>query len=329
MENISRYLQFGCYILLIIGLYLIVRFIASFLKRKRISSFSLNIDDENNNNDLLYTIVSKFSKFLSTLVIFNGIARTYDKYIYYDSKLKNGIDYISIKILLGISFIILDLFYFLLFKIIFSSFLLLVSFILGFVIPDFYCYLSYNRKGMIKTEDILKSIIIMNNGFKSNKGILEVIESSAIKSTGGLKKELYQVLSDLKIGLTIGESFKRMYNRTKIPIIKEMSYYLSLIHKSKISYGYIFDLLEKKLITLEETNNKEYLLKNIKYTLLIIGYIIPLLTLIILCLKDSNYLKLLLSNNGVIFLSLIIIGYLLYIIILYKIYRGGKVCIKE
>lgn len=328
MENISRYLQFCCYILLIFGLYLIVRFIASSLRRKRISSFSLDLNDETN-NDLFYNIISKFSKFLTTLVIFNGIARTYDKYIYYDSKLKSGIDYISVKILLGISFIILDLFYFLLFKISFSSFLLLVSFILGFIIPDFYCYLNYSKKGIIKTEDILKSIIIMNNGFKSNKGILEVIESSAIKSTSRLKKELYQVLSDLKMGLTIGESFQRMYDRTKLPIIKEISYYLSLIHKSSISYGYIFDLLEKKLINLEEINNKEYIIKNIKYTLLIIGYIIPLLTLIILCLKDSNYLKLLLSNNGVIFLSLIIIGYLLYIIILYKIYRGGKSCIKE
>jgi hypothetical protein len=62
-------------------------------------------------------------------VIFNGLARTYDKYIYEDGKLKKSMDYVSVKILLGGLLIFINVFIHSLYKLEFGALLLLISFI--------------------------------------------------------------------------------------------------------------------------------------------------------------------------------------------------------
>ena len=90
--------------------YLLFKFIVACIKAKRLTDFSLKGSKENSEKSFIFKIIYSFSDFLKSLVIFNQYAKTYDKYIYEESRLRKGIDYISTKFLLGFSFIFCYLF---------------------------------------------------------------------------------------------------------------------------------------------------------------------------------------------------------------------------
>ena len=58
----------------------------------RLSYYSLNLENKKEKG-VVNNIIFKSSRVLESLVIFNGLARTYDKYIYSDSRLRKSMDY--------------------------------------------------------------------------------------------------------------------------------------------------------------------------------------------------------------------------------------------
>ena len=68
---------------------LVFKFLVSLKKMKRLSYYSLKIENKKQKG-LILNVIRSLSKILSSLVIFNGLARTYDKYIYEDGKFYIG-----------------------------------------------------------------------------------------------------------------------------------------------------------------------------------------------------------------------------------------------
>ena len=102
MDKYQLVLQIFAILFICYLFYLLIKFIIAFFKMKRLSIYSLDIKDEKIERNFVFNIIFKFADFLMSLVIFNELGRTYNKYIYGDSRLRKGIDYVSIKILLGI-----------------------------------------------------------------------------------------------------------------------------------------------------------------------------------------------------------------------------------
>ena len=127
MNKYEVALQILAWLFIAYVIYLIIRYVVSIAKLNRLSYYSLNLENKKDEG-LVLNIIRRMSRVLESLVIFNGVARTYDKYIYQDSKLRKGMDYISIKILLGLCLVFINVFINSLYRLEFSTLLILISF---------------------------------------------------------------------------------------------------------------------------------------------------------------------------------------------------------
>lgn len=304
-------------------LYLIIRYIISIIKLNRLSYYSLNLENKRDTN-IIIRIIRYLSKILESLVIFNGIARTYDKYIYPDSRLKKGIDYISIKILIGLLLVFINVFINALYKLEFSTLLILVSFILGFIIPDFYCLFNNNKRVKILSKNLLSAIIIMNNSYKANLSTEQALKSVIDRTEGLVSIEFMKVLNDIKLGIDISEAFGRMYERTNLKVIKYMSNVLGLVNKSGIDIIDAFSNIEKKLLEIEKFNNELNIVRDTNRLCVLIFTILPVVFLIVVIAFNNSYINLFTGSYGIFILLIIFITYLLYLFIIKRIIRGDK-----
>ena len=304
-------------------IYLGIRYIISLVKLNRLSYYSLNIDNKKDNG-LVLNIVFKLSKILSSLVIFNGLARTYDKYVYEDSNLKRGMDYVSIKILMAFILVFINILINSLYRLEFSALLVLLSFVLGFIIPDFYCLFTKSKRVKILNKSLLSAIIIMNNSYKANESTEQAVKSVINRTEGAVSIEFMKVLNDIKLGIDISEAFKRMYERTNLPVVKYMSNVLGLVNKSGIDIIEAFANIEKKLLELEKFNNELIVLRDTNRLSVLLFAILPVVFLVTVIAYNTSYIDLIMGTNGVFIILIIFISYMLYLFIIKRIIRGDK-----
>ena len=308
-----------CTIIIIVFIIsLLLYFFSKYKKIRRVLNFSL---EERNGTTFLDSLLFDFSDFLESLVIFNGVSRTYDKFIFEDSKLRKGIDYIAIKIILGILFTIIFYItsYFYLSKIYFS--IQIASFCLGFILVDFYCINKYINKNKINRSQYIKMIIIMNNGFKSHKSIDKILVDCLNNTDISLNKQLNYVLNDYRIGIPLQKCFERMYYRTKDEYVLFISNYLKLNNEG-VDLDILFQNIEKELLNKEKLNKKIESVK--KYSLLIslVFIFLPLIFIISVMFSKEVFINGIISDYGFAILLIEMIIYLLYLIFTKMILKG-------
>lgn len=324
MNKYELVLQIFAIFFLLFILYLLFRFVVASIRAKRLTDFSLRGSKESSEKSIIFRIIYSFSDFLKSLVIFNQYGKTYDKYIYEESRLRKGIDYISIKILLGISFVFSYLFISFLYRDPISSLLILLVFVIGFLLPDFYCLFIRRKKVKILNKNMLSAIIIMNNSFKANSSTEKAINDVISRTDGLLSIEFKKVLNDLKIGMNVSEAFLRMYRRVRISSILYISRVLSLVNKSGISIVEAFDLIESKLINEEKFNNQINVLNSTNKISLLIFSILPVIFILCIIFYNKEYIMLFTTYLGTFVLAIILILYVFYLMLLRMIFRGGK-----
>ena len=309
MEDYKTLLQVILLLICLFFIYLLIKYIRSIIMRNRLSYYSLNLDDESLEYKSFYKIISKFSTFLNSLVIFNGLARTYNRYIYDDSKLRKGIDYISLKFISGILMILLYLFLAILYKNDILLYLVLVCFVLGFLLPDFYCFFKEKHYSRISNQDILRAVIIMENSYKVNKSTEQVLEDVIKRSDGRLKNEFIRVLNDIRIGLEIPDAFYRMYYRTGIEVLKNIAEGLKVV-------------IVRSLIMKERFLQEISVYLSVNKIAHLVFLLLPLIFIVCIFLFNKSYVDILLSDIGVFLVLILGIVYLLYMLFLRSVVKG-------
>ncbi len=304
--------------------YLFIKLIVAQIKKNRLLEFSLDIDNTDKQKSLIFKIIYNFSSFLDSLVIFNMFAKTYDKYIYDDSRLKKGMNYIAIKVLLGLTLILLYLFMMVLYRDTFSSLILILCFIIGFIIPDFYCLLIKRKRNNILNKNILGAIIIMSNSYKANGSTEQAILDVINRTDNEVSYEFKKVLNDINIGIDVSEAFYRMYLRCNNLSIKYISNVLKLVNKSEVSLIDAFNVIENKLIEKEKFNNEVKMLKTGNKVALLLFAFLPFIFIISIIIYNESYMNLFIGYLGTILLAIILIMYLFYLLVIHRIYRGGN-----
>ena len=146
---------------------------------KRFDSFALlSIKDSEKSIfdhivSFLWSITQKISKLFSKSVFLKRYGARYDKYIKYENKDKiNSMDYVTIKFFTAIGLVLLS-FITAMFRLNSLNFMsLLLTFLVGFFLPDLFLYIQFQKKRKRIEDDLLKAIIIMNNSFKSGRNIM-------------------------------------------------------------------------------------------------------------------------------------------------------------
>lgn len=303
-------------------IYLLYRFIVLLYKVNRLNDLGLNSENPDISLKFRYRFLYKFANILSSMTIFNSISRTYDKYIDENSKLRKGIDYIAIKILFGLSLSIIYIFMMMLTKDDISLLFILITFILGFIIPDFYCYFIYHKKENINNKELLGAVIIMSNSYRAGRSTEQALKDVIEKSQGRLKREFIRVHDDIKLGLSSGESFNRMYERTNLKVVKDISNMLILSNKSNINIVASFNLIEKKLLDNEKYDNEVAMTNELNHLVYMVFLVLPIIIMILVILSNNSLLMLIGSSCGNIIVLILLILYILYFFIINKVVKG-------
>lgn len=272
-------------------------------------------------NKVFWIIIKKMSNILRKSTILSKYGEKYNKFILYeDRQIKEGIDYISIKIFLSLLVIVLA-FCSIAFQTINLDFMIiLIIFILSFFLPDLYLNLENARKRKRIEDDLLKAIIIMNNAFNSGKNIMQA--AGIVKDTldGPIQDEFKKIYLDITYGLDLDLVFNRFYERVKLEDAKYITTSLSLLNKTGGDIVKVFSLIEKSIFQKKNLKNELHSLTASSRFVFKLLAILPFLFGLMIFILNPSYFKPLVSSIvGIIILIITSLLYILYMVIIRKV----------
>lgn len=313
-------------ILLILIVYLIrQKRIISLEKRfEKFALISVN-DYEKSFFDILYDtfwkLIHRLSKWLKKSTFLTNYSKRYDKHIRYENRFNfTGMDYVSIKLLVGILLILLNIVTSMFQLVSVSIMSLLLSFIIGFFLPDIFLEIEYERKRKKVEEDLLKAIIIMNNSFKSGRNIMQAVEIVKEELEGPISDEFKKIYLDMTYGLSIEVVFDRFYNRVKLDDAKYITSSLSLLNKTGGNIVRVFGTIEKNFFNKKKLKQEMQSLTSASIFVFRILCVLPFLFILIIYLLNPSYFTPMFTTiMGRILLLFIILFYILYILVIKKV----------
>lgn len=309
-----------------VGIYLLRLSHATRLE-KRIGNFSIVSVKEKELTlmdtilNIIWKIVSKIKVLVSKSVVLTSYGKKYDKFITYEEKsVKEGIDYVALKILISLTVLVLGLITFIIHGKGFDMGIFLLVLIISFFIPDIFLNLEFRKKRKRVEEDLLKAIIIMNNAFGSGRNIMQAVECVKNELDGPIQDEFKKIYLDITYGLGLDVVFHRFYERVKLEDAKYITTSLSLLNKTGGNIVKVFSRLEKSLYDKKSLKHELYSLTASSRFVFKFLIALPIFfAFIIFILNPSYFLPLVSSALGILVLSFILLLYVLYIIVVRKV----------
>ena len=257
-----------------------------------------------------FNLLGKNRKILKKISYFNKKAKKYEKFIKYKHRdMFVAIDFISNKIMIMLLFLLLTIISGV-FTTGISIFSLFISAVLGYYLLDIFLFFYYKRQTKLIENELLRSIIIMNNAFKSGKSTLQALKIAA--------DDLPEPISD---------EFKKMYfdrfaKRFNLEEAVYLSSSLTILNKTGGNIVEVFSSIERTLFDKKKLNEE---LKNISASPKMVTrvlFIIPIVfTLIIYILNPVYFAPLFESTLGYMIIGIILLMFIIYILVLNRIMK--------
>lgn len=314
---------------LIISVVYLIRQSRVFKLEERFESFSLlsnTINEKSIFDHLtikLWKYIHRFSVLLKKSVFLKKYSKRYEKHITVEEKsFKSGLDYVSVKFLVAIIAVILNTIT-IMFQHLETSFIqYLITFIIGFYLPDIFLTIEFKRKRKKIEEDLLRAIIIMNNSFKSGKNIMQAIETVKTELEGPIRDEFKKIHLDMTYGLSLDVVFKRFYERVKLKDAKYIASSLTLLNKTGGNIVRVFSTIEKSVFDKKKLRNELNSLTAASVFVFRVLVALPFIFSLIIYILNPTYFEPLFSSVlGMFFLILIIALFSLYIFAIKKVLK--------
>ena len=310
-------------ILMIMGVYIYNK---SIKLEKWISKFSISPLNETN-----FSLFDKINIFINNLIkkinnisykseFLKKYSKRYTKYITTNDE--TNMDFISIKFICSIASVIIALFAKTMQLKVFKMYDIYLPLVFGFFIPDLVYYFKYKSQKRKMENDLLQAIIIMNNSFKSGRSIVQAIDIVSNELDGTMKNEFKKMHLELSFGLGIDVVFKRFYERVKLEEVAYLTASLTILNKSGGNIVEVFSSIEKSLFNKKKLRLELASLTSGSKIIVNVLMIVPLAFIMLIAfINPSYFLPLFESNLGYIVISLILILYIIYIILVRKLLR--------
>ena len=269
--------------------------------------------------------IKSFSKFLYKLKIFNKYSLKYQKYINKEDKNEiDKMDFVSKKILLAISFIIILVTISILKFEKVTLISVLITALIGFYTLDLFLFSERKMINKEQENDLLKAITIMNNSFKSGHSIMQAIKLVSTELDSPLGLEFKKMYLDLTYGLSLDVVFKRFEKRVKISDVKYITTSLTILNSTGGDIVKVFESVEKTFF-----NNKKLKeeLKSLTASSKLLYYVllfIPVSFVLFIYILDSSYFLPLVSNTlGYLIILICLVIYIGYIFVVRKMMKIG------
>ena len=200
--------------------------------------------------------------------------------------------------------------------------MLLLDAILGYYLLDIFLYFYYKRQTKLIENELLRSIIVMNNAFKSGKSTLQALKIASLELPEPISDEFKKMYLDMKYGLSIDTVFDRFAKRVNLEEAVYVSSSLTILNKTGGNIVEVFSSIERTLFDKKKLNEE---LKNISASpnmIVKVLFIIPIVfTLIIYILNPSYFAPLFSSTLGYMIIGIIVLMFIIYILLLKRITR--------
>ena len=317
MKEYDTILQVCAIVFAIFIVYLFFKYVMYLVKKNRLADFSLKV--KNNRNNPILRIVKKTSSIIKSLSFIDG--KKYSGYAKLVPGFEDGYDIVSSKLLCSLFLTFLYLFVSMLYKNEIHLVVVLICLILGYVLLDFYFIYSSRNNTQLVSKDMLGAVIIMNNDFKANRSVEQAINDVIDRKHGPIRREFKKVLDDTKLGLNYGEAFLRMYKRTGIDCVLDISHAFSLYTMIGSDLIEIFDSIEEKMVEEEKFEIQVKSIKVFNNFFRGLFYILPILVVVLTFILNDNYAKLFLGARGIVLIIILVILFITYVITINKIVR--------
>ncbi len=294
---------------------------------KRFQNFALisTFDEEKSIFDIImaffWRLIHRVSSILEKSVFLKKYGMRYDKFIKFEQKDEiSGMDYIAIKTLIAFLFLICNLLT-AMFQVVNVSFMsLLITFFLGFFLPDLFLQLEYQKKRKKVEEDLLKAIIVMNNSFKSGRNIMQAVEIVKNELDGPISDEFKKIYLDMTYGLSIEVVFERFYNRVKLEDARYITSSLSLLNKTGGNIVRVFGTIERSFFEKKKLKQEMQSLTSASLFVFRVLCVLPFLFIFFIYFLNPSYFEPVFATRlGHLFLGGTILLYTLYIFVIKKV----------
>ena len=305
-----------CFILtfLIIILMYFIRYNRSINLEKRISKYcTAPIKDKSKSFfGSIYTYIYKLQ---------TKISKRYEKYIkVFGRENDTAITIISQKVIMSFTFLVVAIISKTIRLQVLYLYEMVIPLLIGYYVLDFIYAYKYRRYRRKIENDFLQAIIVMNNAFKSGRSITQAIELVSTELKGPISEEFKKISLELSFGLDIEIVFKRFAERIKLDEAAYLTASLSITNKTGGNIIRVFDSIEKTLFNQKKLRLE---LKSLTSSSKLIMYVliaVPIFFVIIINMINPTYfLPLFTSPLGILILSVIVVIYITYIIIVKKI----------
>lgn len=298
-------------------------------KAKRISNYAIDPvkSDYYSYSDrivnLYYKFVKKLRPFVDKSFYLKKRAKKYEKYIGYDKReIICGYDFIITKFVIAVIFVIFTIFSQVFSLVVLNAFDFIINFLIGYFMLDLYLYFVYKRKQKQMANDLLRSVIVMNNAFKSGKSTLQAIKIASDELEGPLKDEFKKMYLDMKYGLSVDTVFDRFAKRVGIDEAVYLSSSLTILNKTGGNIVEVFSSIERTLFDKKKLDEELKNVSSVPKLVVKVLIAIPVIFVIVIYILNPNFFNPLFNSVlGYIIIAIILIMFIIYILLLRRILK--------
>ncbi len=314
-------------ILLIVVVDLVIKLNKFLSVERRISRYSVDslMDNQGSIGDKLKIRYERFilknRKKLKDNKAVLSQASKYKKYITIGDNI-NIIDFIIIKLVVGIIFVLLVVISFVINGRLVSFLGMIISFIFGYYIFDIYIYFDTKHKKKRIKNDMLRAVILLNNAFKAGKSIIQAVYIASQELPAPICYEFTKIYQDLSFGISSDVAFSRFANRVNLEEARYISSSLTILNKTGGNIVAVFSSIERTLFDkkkLEEDLKNSTQASNMVVKFLIL---VPVAFVIIIYLLSPTYFDpLFQSTLGYVIIFMACISFIIFVWLLNKVMK--------
>ena len=180
-------------------------------------------------------------------------------------------------------------------------------------------YKKYHEK---IENDLLESVVIMNNAFKVGASPEQAIKVVSEEMNDVIGLEYKQIYSEIKFGLSINDAFTRLSERLNLKEAEYIAASLEILNNTGGDVIKIFDSIEKNLFDQRKVKNEYKALTGSPKMISNFLFCLPIIFVLIILIINKDYFNpLFKSGIGIILIIASIMIYILYIVIIKKIFK--------
>ena len=320
-------IRFILVIIVIIIVDLLIKLNKAINVERRISRYSISsiMDYDNNLGDTLRNkynrFVKRFRKIFKNNGLFGRQASKYNKYIM-AGDVVNVIDFIIIKLIMGICFVVLVIVSLAIQGNVISFLGMIISFIFGYYIYDIYLYIANKRRKRKIKNDMLRAVILLNNAFKAGKSTMQAVEIASRELPEPISIEFKKIYQDLSYGISSDVAFSRFARRVNLEEARYISSSLIILNKTGGNIVAVFSAIERTLF--EKKKLEEDLKNSTQASNLVVKVLmgVPIVFVLIIYVLSPDYFEPLFNSVlGYMIIFIVLVMFLVYMYLLKKIMK--------